>query len=91
MSEMSEAERIARLLCAADGCDPDMLVLPTYEPQTGPFGRKIIAAPDLTVAWRLYQNYVQATLDAADGTIVTPSGVAVEAVPAGSWRDRYHL
>lgn len=91
MSEMSEAERIARLLCEADGCDPNMLVLPIFDPQTGPFGRKIVAATDLTPAWQLYQNYVQATLDAADGTIVTPSGVPVDAAPAATWRDRYHL
>jgi hypothetical protein len=60
---MNDLERIARLLCIADGFNPDDLLLP-YPPAVGPRGLYVIRQDDLQACWHSYQNYVQATLDA---------------------------
>lgn len=85
---MNDVERIARQLCEADGCDPDYLVMPTYPLQIGPFGRTVVAPTEVRAAWRLYEHYVQATLEAAGEPEIMPP-VPEDAPP--TWRDKYHL
>lgn len=55
-------ERIARLLCEADGHDPDCLVYP-HAPSVGPRGLPVIYPPLLAPAWMFYRDYVQGTVD----------------------------
>lgn len=92
---MTEVERIARLLCEADGWGADLLVLPKYPPLIGPFGRQVMASTEMSPAWMLYADYVQATLDAAHGAeplVIDDAHTApAEPVKSANWRTAYNL
>lgn len=61
---MTDLERIARELSWGDGFDPDVMVYP-YQLAVGKGGLAVVPLPALNqpvAQWRLYENYVRASL-----------------------------
>lgn len=68
---MTDLDRIARILCEADGCDPDALVY-TLPMAVDRHGRVFAPAEPPVPTWQLYifmvRTVIEAVMTDADGT-----------------------
>jgi hypothetical protein len=62
-----EVERFARILCTADGFDPNVTVSAFGELPRGPKGRHVVFPDSLQPAWVLYQSQAMSVITALKG------------------------